>query len=192
MKNGGDIQFLMVKIMADSNDNHPLAHVHSFQWSICVFHISSVSTTEKYKAQEMVKRIFQRVKPYLSSSTVRQKYIGNTSSLWSIPSSLLFSLCATSDWEVWFNQERILQSFRLHKACTCYLSCECLLYQELWLPVLQRAQTPVLAQRDTQYSLTARPHRFCSAWGVPYSVSTDAKPKRNRGELVIEGSRIWL
>lgn len=59
MKNGGDIQFLMVKIMADSNDNHPLAHVHSFQWSICVFHISSVSTTEKYKAQEMVKHIFQ-------------------------------------------------------------------------------------------------------------------------------------
>lgn len=136
--------------------------------------------------------VIGRVKPYLSSSTVRQKYIRNTSSLWSIPSSLLFSLCATSDWEVWFNQERILQSFRLHKACTCYLSCECLLYQELWLPVLQWAQTPVLAQRDTQYSLTARPRHFCSAWGVPYSVSTDAKPKRNREELVIEGSRIWL
>lgn len=59
MKNGGEIQFLTVKIMADSNDNYPLEHVHSLQWSIRVFHISSVSTTEKDKAQDTVKYIFQ-------------------------------------------------------------------------------------------------------------------------------------
>jgi len=32
MKKGGKIQFLIVKIMGDGNDNYPLAHVHSFQW----------------------------------------------------------------------------------------------------------------------------------------------------------------
>lgn len=59
MKNWGEIQFLMVKITGDNNDNYPLEFVHSSQWQVRVLCISSVSTTEKYKAQNMVKCIFQ-------------------------------------------------------------------------------------------------------------------------------------
>lgn len=166
MKNWGEIQFLMVKITGDNNDNYPLEFVHSSQWQVRVLCISSVSTTRprtwssvffKYSickdhwgAWRGYWRTFWRVNSWLSYLLRQRKntyeVLAASVQFLACFSFYFHSVCATLNWEVWFDQGQILQTLRLCKAYPRCASRVHLLYQDLWLPILQRGQTPVLAQ----------------------------------------------